>query len=46
MNLTRKNNLEGGKSGLPTPITAMPGAGWEVVSKATMLGSRRENAGV
>lgn len=35
-----------GESGLPTLVTAMAGAGWEVGRKATMLASRSENAGV
>lgn len=31
---------------MPTPVTAMAGAGWEVGRKAAMLDSRGENAGV
>lgn len=31
---------------MPTPVTAMAGAGWEVGRKAAMLDSRGANAGV
>lgn len=31
---------------MPTPVTAMAGAGWEVGRTAAMLDSRGENAGV
>lgn len=31
---------------MPTPVTAMAGAEWEVGRKAAMLESRGENAGV